>query len=157
MKLYHRIIAALVLMAYAITGTSLMPVAVVMLAALDGSHDVVIRQSEQGTQLVLHHRVHEFTPQLTDHRKCMARVLVSLCRPNQEGDHQLVSAHVTSTACLDVMPSISPPVALNAEATLALKFSLECPVRDMIRAPMTTKEFWISHQPPLLSTIQLLI
>ena len=56
MKLHHRIIAALVLMAYAVTGTALVPAVTAALAALDGSHDVMVRESEQGTQLVLHHR-----------------------------------------------------------------------------------------------------
>ena len=160
MKLHHRIIAALVLMAYAVTGTALVPAVTAALAALDGSHDVLVRESEQGTQLVLHHRQGDYTPEKADHRKCMARVLVSFCRQNQEGDHSLSSAHVTSMALterIDATQIVKQPMTFNARATIALLLSLERSAREVIRVPVITKEFRIPRQPPPLSTTQLLI
>jgi hypothetical protein len=160
MKHFHRIIAALVLMAYAITGTSLLPAVAVALAELDGSHDVMISASAQGMQLVLHHRHGEYTPQTKDHSKCMARVLVSFCRQDQEGDHRLAPAHVTSTAFTErfnAAKSGSPLVSLNIHATRALMRSLELPVRDMIRVRMAMKASWILSQPASLPSLPLLI
>lgn len=157
MNLFYRIIAALVLMAYAITGTSLVPALELVLAEFDGRHEVLIRESAGGTQIVLHHRAGEFTPCVADHEYGVTRVLVSLCSSDQEGDHNINSARVSSTTRLDVTPSISHSVALNVEATHALILSLKRSARGMIRVPVISKEFWISHQPTLLSTTQLLI
>jgi hypothetical protein len=161
MNFFHRSIAALVLMAYAITGTAVMPATVMLLAALDGSHDVMIRESAQGTQLVLHHRQGEYTPQADDHRRCMARVLVSLCRQDQDGDHSLCSAQITSTALTErfaATKSFDQSSPINPGATSALLLSLQRPVQDMVRISVPIRAFWFSHQPPsLLTTIQLLI
>ena len=160
MKRFHRIIAALVLMAYAITGTSLVTAVAVVLAELDGSHDVMISESAQGMQLVLHHRHGEYTPQTKDHSKCMARVLVSFCRQDQEGDHCLSPAHVSSTAITErfnAAKSGSLPLTLNLNATLALILSLELPVCDMIRMPMAMMASRIPSQPASFPGLPLLI
>jgi hypothetical protein len=160
MKRFHRIIAALVLMAYAITGTSLVTAVAVVLAELDGSHDVMISESAQVMQLVLHHRHGEYTPQTKDHSKCMARVLVSFCRQDQEGDHCLSPAHVSSTAITErfnAAKSGSLPLTLNLNATLALILSLELPVCDMIRMPMAMMASRIPSQPASFPGLPLLI
>jgi hypothetical protein len=90
----------------------------------------------------------------------MARVLVSFCRQNQEGDHSLSSAHVTSMALterIDATQIVKQPMTFNARATIALLLSLERSAREVIRVPVITKEFRIPRQPPPLSTTQLLI
>ncbi len=123
MNLQRRITALIVLTAYVVTGTSLMPVLLFMLASLDGSHTVLVRQSGESTQLVLHHNAGHYTPQICDHARPLARMLVSLCRPDQEGDHNLVAAHLSSNANAErdaLKGAVKKAAVLNFFATSAM-------------------------------------
>lgn len=157
---FHRIISALLLMAYAITGTSLTPAVMTMLADLDGSHQSLVRVSESGAQVVLHHRQSEFTPAVKDHRRGLARVLVSLCRADQDGDHQMT----TNKLCGNVSQEREAPskvrsgdALINEQATHEWQHMLQLPKPTVTRADAPSPQGSISRQPPSLTTIQLLI
>lgn len=92
----HRIIAALLLMAYAVTGTSLIPGAVAALADLEGSHQGLISIGRGETRVILHH-TSGFTPEVGDHQHCLARFIVRFCKADQAGDHQMTSTGVVGS------------------------------------------------------------
>lgn len=160
MKLPHRILASFLLMAYAITGTSIMPAVMLMMANLDGSHRVQVQESENGTQLVLRHDAGHYTPNLEDHSENLARVLVSMSASDQFGDHSLVSAHVkgsiTSARDLSELSVKSAP-ALNYTATASLILWVPSSKRhDPLPVTFSTEKFTPVGQP-MLATVQLLI
>lgn len=158
---FHRIISALLLMAYAITGTSLIPAVMTMLADLDGSHQSLVRVSESGAQVVLHHRQSEFTPAVNDHRQGLARMLVSLCRADQDGDHQMTTSQLSGNASQEreaLSKVRSGEALINEQATHERQHMLQVPRPMVTSADTPSPQFPISHQPPsLLTTIQLLI
>lgn len=134
-SIQQRIIALVLLVAYAITGTSVMPAVVSLAAWVDGSHAVIVQQSEQGMKVTLHHRSDCFTPRLADHENTLAKILVSMCSASQEGDHQMSVAHVTaSTGLRDdmVRRAHSAPVLDLHEPCLPPLF-VSHPVCDMPR------------------------
>lgn len=158
---FRRLISALLLMAYAITGTSLMPAVMTMLADLDGSHQSLVRVSESGAQVVLHHRQSEFTPAVNDHRRGLARVLVSLCQADQDGDHEMTTSQLSGNVSQERMMLSkvrSGDALINEQATHEWQHMLQLPKPTVTRADTLAPQVSISHQPPsLLTTIQLLI
>ncbi|MCX6850803.1 MAG: hypothetical protein NTY98_17965 [Verrucomicrobia bacterium] len=97
MKRIHSLLVVLLLLAYAGTATAVMPAVFAALAELDGSHRVMICRTEQGMQVRLHHREDDYTPEVCDHTGLLAKLVVSFCRPEEEGDHSLSSNQVTGT------------------------------------------------------------
>lgn len=97
MKRIHSLLVVLLLLAYAGTATAIMPAVFAALAVLDGSHRVMICRTEQGTQVRLHHRENDYTPEVCDHEGVLAKWIVSFCRPAAEGDHSLSTNQVTGT------------------------------------------------------------
>ncbi len=97
MKRFQCMLGVLLLLAYAGTVTAVMPVVVAALAVLDGSHRVMVCRTEQGTQVRLHHREDDYTPEVCDHAGVLGRLVVSLCRPATEGDHSLATSQVPGT------------------------------------------------------------
>lgn len=97
MKRFQSMLGVLLLLAYACTATSVMPAVFAALAVIDGSHRVMICRTEQGTEVRLHHRENDFTPEVCDHVGMLARLVVSFCRPAEEGDHSLATSQVTGT------------------------------------------------------------
>ena len=95
-----RIIAALLLLAHASTGTALIPAAVAALADLDGSHAVIVCHTASGTQVILHHRPGEYTPAVCDHA-LLGRMAVRLCQPSRDGDHNLATPSAAFNAAED--------------------------------------------------------
>ena len=95
--LSQRLITLLLLMAYTITGTSVLPATLAIVAVMDDSHQVIIGQSQAGITLTLHHRAGEYTPYVADHRRTLTRMLVSLFRSPKRGDHQMASARLAGT------------------------------------------------------------
>lgn len=89
MQSAHRFLAALLLLAYACTGTSILPAMAMIAAEAGGSHEVKIRHSAQGTQVLLHHAESDYTPEVSDHASSLTRLIVRMCRPDAEGDHSL--------------------------------------------------------------------
>jgi hypothetical protein len=161
MHLSLRFISALLLLAYACTGTSLMPAVMSMLAVLEGSHESRVHLGETGAQVVLHHRQSEFTPAVNDHRRGLARVLVSFCQSDRDGDHQMTTAQFAGNAGVErveISKARSADDLFNAQATQVWQHLLQMlrprVTLDDVLAPRVS----ISHQPPsLLTTIQLLI
>ncbi len=157
----NRFTALLLLLAYAITGTSVMTASAAMLADLDGSHEMIVLESDQITQIVLHHRVGAETPEVADHVNASLRVLVCFCREDQNGDHHFSSVHLTSVASSErhlVAEEVIQPVSINFEATQMLRHSFEQQVRDMFRHQMTRdQEQKESDWRPTMTGVQLLI
>lgn len=121
MSRIHRIIALLLLLAYASTGTAAFPACILALAEMDGSHEVQVRESEQGTQVLLHHAGHDYTPEVADHGSALARTLVRMCRPASEGDHSLSLRRMTASAANasdEAKHSLKDPLPLNILATM---------------------------------------
>ncbi len=161
MQLAHRIISALLLLAYASTGTSLMPAVMTLLAEVEGSHESRVQLGENGAQIVLHHRQSEFTPAVNDHRRGLARVLVSFCQSDREGDHQMTTAQLTGNTAmgrLEISKARSGDDLFNAQATHEQQLLLQLLKPRMSCYDAFAPRVSISHQPPsLLTTIQLLI
>lgn len=157
----QRFTALILLMVYAITGTSLMPAMMLMLATFDGSHAIQVRQSDQGTQLLLHHKVGDYTPQVCDHQNTLAKFIVSMCRPNTEGDHKMISAHVASSVNSErdllLKTAVKNSPMLNYLATSSLVLWVPKPdtpsfVKGLVRDEPVFRQRQLS-----LATVQLLI
>ena len=161
MQLVHRLIATLLLLAYASTGTSLMPAVMTLLAEVEGSHESRVHLGENGAQVVLHHRQSEFTPAVKDHRRGLARVLVSFCQSDREGDHQMTTAQFAGNAGVErveISKARSADDLFNAQATQERQHLLHISQPRVTRDDVFAPRLPISHQPPsLLTTIQLLI
>lgn len=159
-SVHQRLIALALLVAYAITGTSVMPAMVAMAAWMDGSHSVVVAPSEEGMQVTLHHRKDQYTPRVSDHDNSLTKLLVSMCRASDAGDHQMSTAHVTSNANVRdaVELQIQKSPTLNFQETHILTLSTSWPVRDMNRVIMVKDIREKSlHPRPIPATVQLLI
>jgi hypothetical protein len=92
--LFHRFTALLLLAAHLVTGTSALPALAALAAGLEGSHAVIVVQSQHGTKIFLHHE-HEFTPRVADHKSHLARWIVRLCKNSGVGDHLLATERVS--------------------------------------------------------------
>jgi hypothetical protein len=79
MKMFHRFLAILLLVAYASTGTSMFSLAMWSLAVIDGSHAIQVCETEHGTCIRLHHSEADFTPNVADHPSPSGQLVVSLC------------------------------------------------------------------------------
>ena len=128
LSLLQRLTALMLLMAYTVTGTSVMPAMMALAAWMDGEHEVVISQSESGTSVTLHHVEGSYTPDVEDHQKMLGKFLVSFCRAAVEGDHQMKASRCdsrtgTTTLCkcmpISVCPMSSPRWALIFSTTMA--------------------------------------
>lgn len=159
-SIHQRIIALVLLVAYAITGTSVMPAVVSLAAWVDGSHAVIVQQSEQGLQVTLHHRSNEYTPRVSDHCNALAKVIVSMCAASEEGDHQMSTAHVTANASLraEAGQKVQTSQARNVQETHLLTLSVLRPAREMIRACFVQDTHEQKRQRrPMLTCVRLLI
>lgn len=160
-SLKQRFIAFMLLMAYTITGTSVMPAAMALGAWIDGSHSVLVSPSENGLRLTLHHRRDAYTPEVNDHHNALARVLVRLCKASDAGDHQLVAAQFDSSARgerVDMARATKEAPPVNLAATWQLTLVAIHLVRETIRA----RDFNEPPRPgcrigPMLATVKLLI
>jgi hypothetical protein len=161
MHLARRFIATLLLLTYVSTGTSMVPAVMAMAAELEGSHESRVRLGESGAQVVLHHRQSEFTPAVNDHVRGLARVLVSLCQSDREGDHQMTTAQFAGNAGierLEISKARTADELYNAQATQEWQHLLHISQLRVTRDDMFASQLSTSHQPPsLLTTIQLLI
>lgn len=131
----QRFIALVLLMAYTITGTSVMPAAIALAAWIDGSHSLVVSQSESGVRLTLHHSSSAYTPEVADHQNTLARVLVSFCKASDAGDHQLVSAQFDSSTDSereDITRATKEAPKENLAGTFHLTLIAIQPARDTI-------------------------
>lgn len=160
-SLKQRFIALLLLMAYTITGTSVMPAAMALAAWIDGSHSLIVSQSENGMRLTLHHRSDAYTPEVNDHHNALARVLVRLCKASDAGDHQLVSSQFDSSASSEreeIARAAKEAPQVNLAATFQLTLIAINPARDTTRASGFKEVQMPRHRiRPMLATVQLLI
>lgn len=147
-------------MAYAMTGTSLMPALVLVMAALDGSHGVQVCESAQGTQVLLKHHEGCYTPEILDHKRSLARLLVSLSALDPEGDHHLVSGHVAKGFINEregSKPVVKTVASLNQGATSALIVQAPDRFRDVLVQHWTGRKITVHETVRILATVQMLI
>ncbi|MES2598216.1 MAG: hypothetical protein V4662_22975 [Verrucomicrobiota bacterium] len=162
-SLLQRLIALLLLAAYTVSGTSALPAVLVLVASLEGSHEVLIGQVDGSVSLTLHHRPDEYTPCVEDHQSASARVLVSLCRSSGQGDHQITSTRFDTNAEREkeTLASLSKqPLSVNQSATFQLEQLLTDRARATSRQGKTTPVPVTAHEPalrPALSTVQMLV
>jgi hypothetical protein len=116
----HRPIAALLLLAYLVSGTSVVPGLIAAAAAIDGSHNVMVGKSSDGISLTLRHRSGDFTPGINDHSSPLARAVVAMTKSSNTGDHTLLTQQMEDS----LLPLQSHDItkvattALNEVATL---------------------------------------
>ncbi len=133
----HRLIAAFVLMAYAVVGTSALPAVLAFAAAWDSSHLLVVRESNHGMEITLHHQAGRVTPQVRDHTSEIARLLVSLSKPTQQGDHLVVcSEAIIATAGHESLLKarvLKSSTLENLSATLEQAFQHRLALRQLLQ------------------------
>lgn len=123
MPLLHRMLAVVLLLAYASTGTAIFPSVAAFLADLDGGHAVIVCRTENGTQVFLHHRPGEFTPEIADHSQLLGRMMVRLCKPSAEGDHRLSTAALADASSnSSPEPKLEPKETAEADASPGMSF-----------------------------------
>lgn len=155
------ITAILLLTAYAVSGTSALPALTLMLADLDGSHFVKVFQSSSGTEVLLDHG-NEFTPQVGDHRSCLARVVASLSRRTDEGSHLYSSKRLRTVVANDTVDA-QRQVKKSAEVNLRATFDLVVSLQETFSVALSAKSQATLQQAPKsekgwkLETVQLLI
>lgn len=131
--LHQRFISLVLLVAYAITGTSLLPACLSLAAVVDGSHTVQVRQSEQGTTLALLHHRANYTPRVNDHNNSVARLIVSVCAVSAEGSHELSSSRINAVSFTQTdaeAREVKNNPQLNLQDTLALVLSSKHHARE---------------------------
>jgi hypothetical protein len=130
LPIHLRLLAFLLVLVYATTSTAVLPALIGWAAALEGSHTVNVAKSASGMQITLHHVRGDFTPKIADHQNVLARVMVSLCKASQSGDHHLDALQLDDepSACRDRLAgssSVPRPASAWPEQSLpALLLSL---------------------------------
>ena len=94
----QRLMMMFLLMAYAMSGTAVLPAALALVAEWDSSHQVLVQHGHGHTEVVLHHRQGCFTPLVSDHCQLVARALARITNHDGDGDHSLFQDRVTATA-----------------------------------------------------------
>lgn len=160
-KIVQRIIALILLTAYAGAGTSVMPALALMLADLDGSHFAKVIQSNAGTEVLLDH-VAEFTPNVDDHLSSLARMVTRLSKQTDEGSHLLTSKRLhtpTGHDTLDGLRHVKKSAEFNFGATLHLLATLQQTLSTAasVRLPILFQRVQPTHKVRNLETVQLLI
>lgn len=161
LNLQQRLIASLVLMAYTITGTAIMPAVMAFAAWVDGSHTVMVSQSAEGTQLTLHHQSGAYTPSVEDHQTALARAIVSLCKASDGGDHQLKSGQIDTTtqgARENKQDAVKRVPQINLPQTCELLLSFQFPTSATMR-PSSYPDLPVIQQgiSPMLAAVQMLV
>lgn len=161
LPIHQRLIAFLLVLAYACTSTAALPALIGWAAALEGSHTVNVAKSASGMQITLHHVRGDFTPKIADHQTVLARVMVSLCKASQSGDHHLDASQLNDepSACRDRLADSSsaawPASAWPEQSRHALPLSLALMTNRVFKA---RQSYDVRHRVPArLATIQLLI
>ena len=160
MKMLHRFLAALLLVAYASTGTSMISLAVWSLAMVDGSHLVQVSETAHGTCIRLHHSESDFTPNFTDHRSPSGRLVVSLCNASDHGDHLFSAAHLATGRAAeeekdgsnDACPSEETVVTLSQKICLRPNPSLH-----KMDSRFVLTDWVASYNLRILPTVRMLI
>lgn len=133
----HQLIAALVLTAYAVVGTSALPAVLAFVAAWDSSHQLIVRESKDGLEIALHHQSGCMTPDVSDHDSEIAKWLVSLSKPTQQGDHLVVCseaiAATTAHESLLQARALKSASLENLYASLVEAFCIAWPLGSCFR------------------------
>lgn len=116
----QRLTSLLLLLAYAISGTAMVPAVIALVAGMEGSHAVQVTESAQGVQVTLHHTQQSgYTPRVADHDTAVARLLVSLSNRSERGDHQIIATE--SRACASVESTDQSGKAKESRLPIAIQ------------------------------------
>ena len=161
LPIHLRLLAFLLVLVYASTSTAVLPALIGWAAALEGSHTVNVAKSASGMQITLHHVRGDFTPKIADHQNVLARVMVSLCKASQSGDHHLDASQVNDgpSVCRDRLVDSSsaarPASAWPEQSRHVLPLSLALMNNRVLKARQSHD---VRHRSPAcLATIQMLI
>ena len=128
-----KVVAALLLVCHVISATAIVPFVVMTLAAVDGSHAVIVEYNGSGAGVRLHHRAGDFTPCLSDHRSLAGRLAATVCGAGKtDGDHVLAA----SSASLNTEVKKRDDLAASAREVsgdVLPVASLEARIRDLLR------------------------
>lgn len=127
----QRLVYALLLAAYTIMGTSLVPLTVLVVSMFSQEHEVLVSVSENQTEVRLHHRTGMATPLPEDHANSMTRLVVSISHLSLEGDHQILTPRMSGmvNAKLDLAKNTT-----NLDGALAeMMHSFMCPFLEVER------------------------
>jgi hypothetical protein len=94
MERLHRLLAALLLLVYASTGTASFSGLTLVLAELEGRHEVRVSETAVGTRVLFHHELSGLAPSATDQECTLDPRMAEFSMPDHEGDHALSSAHL---------------------------------------------------------------
>ena len=164
MKRLHQFIAALLLGAYALTGTSILPALVTLMARFDGSHSVSVNFTESGIHLSLNHQNGDFTPSPAEHRNSSGQWVTRFCRTNSSSNHEFnshqFSPRIAPDSDLDLTAKSAPTPSLNHSASMVL--ALLAPSRNLdsfnsCQSFADSRPIPLPSQWPMTATVQLLL
>lgn len=164
MRRLNQLIAIFLLGAYALTGTSILPALVTLLARLDGSHLVSVNLTESGIHLCLNHQNGNFTPTPADHQNTSGQWVTHFCRTNSSSNHEFnshqFSPRIGSDSDLDLTAKPAPTPSLNHGASMVL--SLLAPSRNLdsfnpCQSFADSRQVPLPSQWPMTATVQLLL
>jgi hypothetical protein len=164
MNRLHQVIAALLLGAYALTGTSILPALVTLMARFDGSHSVSVNFTESGIHLSLSHQNGNFTPTPADHQNTSGQWVTRFCRTTSSSNHEFnshqFSPRIGSDSDLDLTAKPAPTPSLNHGASMVL--ALLAPSRNLAsfnpcQSFADSRQVPLPSQWPMTATVQLLL
>lgn len=130
---WMKVVAALLLVCHVASATAIVPFAVLTLAAVDGSHSIIVEYNGSSAGVRLHHRAEDFTPSSCDHHSLAGRLAATLCgAAKTDGDHVLA----TSSASLNTEVKKREDLATSTRlisSDFCLAASLEARVRELFR------------------------
>jgi hypothetical protein len=163
-SLFHRTIATLLLGAYVLTGTSVLPALATVLACLDGGHRVSVTLSASGTHLSLRHQQNDVTLSASEHHSPAGRLVTRLCRNDASGSHELDSQQLSPLVSVDrdvkKAAEQAPSPSLNHNASMVLAIVTPRPAfetRSSCQAFAASRRVPLPSQWPMTATVQLLL
>lgn len=161
---YQRTIATLLLVVYALTGTSALPAFATFLANLDGGHGVSVMFTKAGTHLSLKHQQSDITLTADEHRSAAGRLVTRLCRNNASGTHELESQQLAPNVSpdreLNKAQQPLPLPLLNHQASWVLAIVTSRPAFESLtscQAFAASRSVPLPSQWPMTATVQLLL
>ena len=133
-----KVVVALLLFCHVTSATAVVPFFVTMLAAVDGSHSVIVEYNGSGAGVRLHHRADDFTPCSYDHHSLAGRVAATLCGSAQtDGDHVLAPASASPTAEVKKRDAFAAEAAGCVAGAADLPASVSAQILELFRGVLS--------------------
>ena len=164
MKRLHQVIAVVLLGAYALTGTAILPALVTLLARFDGTHLVSVNFTDSGVHLSLNHQNGDFTPSPAEHQNTAGQWVTRFCKTNSSSNHEFnshqFSPRIAPDSDLDLTAKPTPTPSLNHGASMVL--ALLAPSRNLdsfnpCQSFADSRPIPLPSQWPMTATVQLLL